>query len=256
MPKPQNITENPSPPPSTPGPENFPTTSWSVIQKMADTDPETARQALGSLLQRYWYPLYAYIRSKHQCIHQDAEDITQALMIHLLSKSEVISRVDPSRGSLRDYLHGCANNFALKSWEKRTAAKRDIRKTIPWDSLTAKERYENEPANYLDPTRLFARRWALTLLDATFEKLRAHYKEGTVPFEALRPFLRLEGNPSDTQLASLAERHRTTEGALRVRIHRLRTRWRQLILSEIKQTLNNPTDEAARAEFEELLGSL
>lgn len=236
--------------------DNFPTTSWSVIQKMAETDPETARQSLDSLLQHYWYPIYVFIRSEFQRSIQDSEDITQALMIHLLTRPEIIARADPAQGSLRTYLLGCAKKFVLKDWEKRRALKRDIRQTIAWDSLSAQERYEKEPANYLDPARLYSRRWALILLDGTFAKLRAHYREGTIPFDTLRPFLRLEGTPTDGQLADIAKKHRITPGTLRVRLHRLRVRWRQLILEEIKQTLANPTDEAALAEFNELLASL
>lgn len=250
----------PKPDPDVPGvapksPEN-PTTSWSVIQKMSADDPETVRLALDSLLQHYWYPIYVFIRAQHQCNHPDAEDITQALMIHLLAKPEILTRADPSQGTLRAYLLGCAKNFVLKDWEKRTAAKRDIRHTIAWDSMTAQERYEREPANYMAPDRLYARRWALTLLDSTFDKLRAHYREGTIPFDTLRPFLRLEGEASDAQLGDIARQHRTTAVNLRVRIHRLRKRWRTLILQEIKQTLHDPTDTAAQVELQELLACL
>ena len=237
-------------------PEDFPTTSWSIIQELINEDPETANQALDSLLQHYWYPIYVFIRAHHQCSHQDAEDLTQALMIHLLANLDSLRRADPTKGTLRAYLLGCAKNFVRKTWDKNTAAKRDIRKTIAWDSLNAQERYEREPANYLDPARLYSRRWALILLDTTFEKLRAHYREGTIPFETLRPFLRLEGSPSDEQLTDVAKRYTTTAATLRVRIHRLRARWRELILSEIKQTLNDPTEEAAKVELGELLASL
>lgn len=236
--------------------EKSPTTSWSVIQKLANTDPEIARQSLDSLLQHYRYPIYVFIRSEFQRSIEDSEDITQSLMIHLLACPEIITRADPTQSSLRTYLLGCARNFVHKDWEKRRAKKRGLHNTIAWDDLSAQERYEKEPANYLDPARLYSRRWALILLDCTFEKLRAHYRESAIPFDTLRPFLRLEGSPSDDQLADIAKKHRITTGALRVRIHRLRARWRILILEEIKQTLANPTEEAAQAEFEELLASL
>jgi DNA-directed RNA polymerase specialized sigma24 family protein len=230
-----------------------PTTSWSYIRRITTADPESARQALDSLLQRYWYSIYVFIRANHGCSHEDAEDITQTLMIHLLAKPDILASGDPAKGNLRGYLLGCAKNFLYKDWAKRTAAKRDIRQTIAWHSLSAKERYEREPVNYMDPERLFARRWTLTLLDETFVKLRTSYRNQDIPFDTLRPFLRLDGSPTDPQLADISIRFKINPVNLRVRIHRLRRRWRKLILAEIKQTLDDPTDQAAEAEFKQLL---
>ena len=45
-------------------PGRFPTTQWSRVVAAASRDASEAREALSSLCQAYWYPIYAYVRHR------------------------------------------------------------------------------------------------------------------------------------------------------------------------------------------------
>jgi len=66
------------------------------------SDLPACRQALESLCQTYWFPLYAYLRRRGYDKHQ-AEESTQAFFAHLLEKHELQS-VDPAKGRFRAFL--------------------------------------------------------------------------------------------------------------------------------------------------------
>ena len=55
----------------------FPTTHWSVVLAAAQAGTPQADQALATLCEKYWYPLYAFAR-RQGCSPHDAEDLTQA----------------------------------------------------------------------------------------------------------------------------------------------------------------------------------
>jgi RNA polymerase sigma-70 factor (ECF subfamily) len=56
-----------------------------VMAAGADVTSTGAREALTALCESYWYPLYAFIRSRGHPV-QDAEDLTQAFFAQLLEK--------------------------------------------------------------------------------------------------------------------------------------------------------------------------
>ena len=58
-------------------------------------------------------------------------------------------------------------------------------------------------------------------------------------FEALKPWL--TGDAGELSHAEVAVQLGLSEGAVKVTIHRLRRRFREIIKREISQTLNDPT---------------
>ncbi|MCA9201159.1 MAG: hypothetical protein KDA87_26645 [Planctomycetales bacterium] len=58
-------------------PRAFATTRWSLVQSAGIVQRNSqAAQALDELFRIYWYPLYAFLRSKGYHSH-DAQDLTQ-----------------------------------------------------------------------------------------------------------------------------------------------------------------------------------
>ncbi len=92
------------------------------------------------------------------------------------------------------------------------------------------------------PDRIFDRSWALTLLGLVLEKLRREYVEsgGSATFEALRGVLTGVGNADP--YATIAGRLGTSEGAVRVAVHRLRRRYGVLLREEIAATVDDPAE--------------
>jgi DNA-directed RNA polymerase specialized sigma24 family protein len=73
------------------------------------SDSLAAQAALSELCQRYWYPLYAYVR---RCGHgpADAEDLTQAFFARLIEKN-FLAEVRREHGRFRSFLLGALKHF-------------------------------------------------------------------------------------------------------------------------------------------------
>lgn len=245
-----------APPPFLSDNPQFPTTSWTMIRKAVASDPETARESFGNLVEQYWYPLYLYFRAQRRCDHEEAQDLTQAFLTRLIEKPDILSRADPDNGRLRSYLLACGHNFALNDWKRETAGKRDARRTIALDGMEAAERYAREPVDQMDASKLFDRRWALALLESALRDAEAKWGDRGLTFKSLRPYLRIEGDPDGEKLQEFAARHGMSAEAASMQLSRLRKVWRMAIFDRIKVTLENPTETAIKAELVDLLGTL
>jgi len=113
---------------------------------------------------------------------------------------------------------------------------------ISIDRMAAEGRYSREPAHHLTAERLFARQWALGLLENVVKTLAAEMAQAgkTRQFEALRPALL--GGAEHTPYSAIAAALDLTEEAARTAAHRLRRRYRDLLRAEVAQTLDDPAD--------------
>jgi RNA polymerase sigma factor (sigma-70 family) len=237
---------------STPtGPQRFHTTHWSVVLAAGRPSSPHARDALASLCQVYWYPLYAYIRRKGHS-PTDAQDLTQEFFTWLLEKN-IAGKADRTRGRFRSFLLTSLDHFLAKHWRRAGTRKRGGGQTVLSLDLAAGEnRYTLEPAHELTAEMIFLRRWALTLLEKTLTSLRDEFAErGKLElFEHLKPHL--GGDETTVPYSQIAELLGKTEGAVKVAVHRLRQRCRELLRAEIAQTVSGPdeVDEELRDLFD------
>jgi RNA polymerase sigma factor (sigma-70 family) len=239
--------------PTSRAPQSFQTTSWSVVRRAAEGDTAEARQALASLCEAYWYPLYAYFRRSGKSA-PDAEDLTQGFFVRLLTH-EILASADPDKGRLRTFLLACARNFLADQRDRALAQKRGAALLVQLDPVSAEERYALEPVDDLAPDRLFQRRWALTVLDHALQLFAAEYTaaDHRALFEALRPFLGFGSEP-ERQYEEISAALGIPVGTLKNRVFRLRQRWRQILFEQVALTLENPTPEEIKGELSELLG--
>jgi len=197
-------------------------------------EPAQAQAALAQLCQGYWYPLYSFVRRRGYSPH-DAQDLTQAFFAHLLEKHG-LGRVDPEQGRFRTFMLASLKNFLANYWDKSHARKRGGGQTIvSLDEDSAESRYRLEPSHDLTPERHFERQWAITLLDQVLSALRDEYHaEGKGDlFEELKAVLAGQAE----SYADMAARLRRSEGAIKVAVHRLRHRYRDLMRARIAQTV-------------------
>jgi RNA polymerase sigma-70 factor (ECF subfamily) len=197
--------------------------------------------ALASLCEKYWYPLYAYIRRRGYPVEQ-AQDLTQEFFARVLEK-RYIGRADRNKGRFRTFLLSSLTYFLLDEVDRRQALKRGgSHATLAFEFWDGEEIYRREPFHTETPERIFERRWALAILERVFARLRAEFMCGREPahFERLKGFL--FGKSADLPYAELAKELQTTEGALKVAIHRLRKRYRDLLRAEIGETVCDPGD--------------
>lgn len=220
----------------------FTTTHWSVVLAASQGgDTPQAAEALERLCRTYWYPLYAYVRSSGHT-PADAEDLTQEFFARLLAK-HYLSAVHPERGKFRWFLVSAVKRFLLNERERASAVKRGgISPHVPFDGEKAEERYRLDAADACTPDRLFDRAWAANLIQTTYRRLEEEYRfEGKgALLEELREFL--AGDKTGRTYAETGAGLGMTEGAVKVAVHRLRRRYRELLIEEVAQTVLTPDD--------------
>jgi len=219
----------------------FTNTHWSVVMAAQDTDPQRALAALEELCRRYWYPLYAFVR-RWPHSHEDAEDLTQAFFERLLGKGK-LNQVDRSEGRFRTFLLTDLKHFLCDDGDRQQAVKRGGgSRPVSWDAMEADERYQNEPLYSLTPEEFFDRKWAVTVIEQVLLRLRQEYKaKGRLElFQQLEPYLTGEVSPGFYDQA--AARLEMKPGALKVALSRLRGRRRQLLRSEVADTVTQPQE--------------
>ncbi len=219
---------------------------------MAAGDPASpgAAAALEALCRAYWYPVYAYVRRCGQSA-VEAEDLTQAFFLHLLTTNALVLAT-PQRGRFRVFLRTCVDHFIVTCWRRDHAVKRGGRVSfLSWEQDGSKHRYQEDALSPLTPEELFDRSWADTLLNRVLNQLEAELiAEGkTGLFERLKD--RLLGDSDAPPCAELARALGTTEAALKMTVHRLRLRYRELLLQEIVHTVSSR--EEAEQELQHLL---
>lgn len=214
----------------------FATTHWSVVLAAGKSDSAQAAGALERLCRTYWYPLYAFVRREGYNA-QDSEDLTQEFFARFLAK-EYFGRAEPALGRFRSFLLACLKHFLSEHRRHAGRLKRGGGQSfLSWDSLTAEDRYHSEPADPVTPEKVFDRRWALTLLEQALTRLGEEQSaagKGAM-FARLKDYL--WGESSGAGYAEMAARLGITEGVLKVRVHRLRQRYRELLREEVAQTV-------------------
>jgi RNA polymerase sigma factor (sigma-70 family) len=225
---------------SSPGPGHFATTRWSIVLAAGARQSPVGSQALATLCESYWYPLYAYVRRRGLDPHE-AQDLTQEFFAHLLD-SEAVGIATPERGRFRSFLLGSLQNFLANHWRKENAQKRGGGKAVlSLDLAAGEQRYIAEPAHELTPEKVYERRWALTLLQQVVETLAAEYVadgKGEL-FDNLKAYL--GGNLDGLPYAELAAKTGMSVGSIKVAVHRLRRRCGDVLREQIAQTVADPS---------------
>jgi RNA polymerase sigma-70 factor (ECF subfamily) len=222
-----------------------------VVAAARGADSTSAHRALEQLCTTYWYPLYVFVRrSGHGA--EDAQDLTQEFFARLLEKNW-LGGADRGKGRFRSYLLGAMRHFLLNEWDRSRRLKRGGgQHPISLDAMDAEKRYALEPADAVTADRIYERRWALTLLDQVMSRLRHEYAavEREHVYDALKIALTGEKIP----YPELCSRLHLSEGAVRVAVHRLRQRYRDVIRAEIANTVS--TENEIEAEVHHLFAAL
>jgi RNA polymerase sigma-70 factor (ECF subfamily) len=216
-----------------------------VLAAQDKSSPDSAA-ALETLCRAYWYPLYAYVRASGRSPH-DAEDLTQEFFARLLAR-DWLRVVLPEKGRFRTFLLVTMKRFLVNEWHRNMAEKRGAGKqALALDTAEAEHRFAAEPA--LGPDELYERRWAMTLLDESLERLQREFASAgrAGEFGFLKEWLTAErgGIPYGQIAAALG----ATEGAARVAVHRMRKRFREFFRQTIAETLDANWDVDAEMRY-------
>lgn len=230
------------------GVAEFPDTRWTMVLQAGRRDDPAADEALGQLCQAYWYPLYAFARRRGYD-GDEARDLTQDFFTYLLEKRS-LATADPERGRFRSFLLKSFQNFIAGYADHKGAAKRGGGCTLVPIELEATEgKLPPDLSHDETPERLFEREWARTVVVRVRADLqRALEREGrAAQFDSLRHFL--PGYDAAASYAKAAAEMGTSEGAVKVAVHRLRRRYRDLFFAEVARLVVNPNDCAAEVQY-------
>ena len=221
----------------------FHTTRWTLVRNAAGRTAE-ARQALGELCAGYYAPIVAFLR--RDPLGRREEDAARELAHEFFAKvlaDDALGEVERGRGRFRSYLLGAVKHFLANHRRNAAREKRGggAEHVAIGESTDTSPGVDGATADGLALDAVFDREWALSLVERALISLEKESGEDA-HFAALKPWLTPAASPkAQTEVAAQLG---LSEGALKVAIHRLRRRFREIVRAEIAQTLHDPADLA------------
>jgi len=228
----------------------FGATRWTLVLQ-ARGDSETSRVALSELCEAYYLPVLAFLRREGRD-EDTARELAHEFFRRLLSEPH-LDRIEPGHGRFRSYLLGAVKHFLAGERQRASAAKRGggqalVSMESGAGTDTTSELQIRDPNGPVADT-YFDRRWATTLVDRAVAALAAEAEaDGTATqFNALKPWL--AGESTCLSQADAAGELGLSEGAVKVAVHRLRKRFREVVKAELAQTVGDPAQVAEELNY-------
>jgi len=220
--------------------DRFANTRWSMVMHQASVDSPEASRALDELAQRYWYPVYAYVR---RCGHAPAiaQHITRTFLHGLISQFPSSGREQPSHGHFRKFLLAQLNAFLGGDWREAIGEDTSNALTPPPD-LEARNQRDNAEA--ASPEQAYQRSFAFEVLARALRRLQSEARQTghQEMYAALQPYLSRDPVPGEYE--QIAKHLHSPPLALVLALKRLRQRFRELAGQELADTVTSPEDLA------------
>jgi RNA polymerase sigma factor (sigma-70 family) len=228
----------------------FSTTQWSLVLTAGDSQSPDSREALATLCEIYWYPIYALVR--HLGSDPDrAQDLTQGFFTELLER-RFFKVAKSERGRFRSFLKTALHHYLSHERDRARARKRGGgKRPLALDFDDAESRYRLEATDNQTPDKLFERRWARAMLTRAIGRLREETRASADEDRLLRLVPFLTGETPHPTYAQVAAELGSSESAVKSAVHRMRKRFGKLLRDEVAQTVGDPKeiDEELRHLF-------
>lgn len=209
-------------------------------------DDDEARAALGELAEVYWPPLYVWAR-RRGAARAEAADLVQGFFARLVEKGGLQAE-ERERQRFRAFLLVAFQRFVANRAADARALKRGGGRGVLSLEALALDREDAQARDLAElgveesPERAFQRRWALQVMERALARLAEEQERAgrSAQFAALRPHLS-PGEPPPPH-AEVAARLGSSEGAVKVALHRLRRRYGELVREEVAGTLADPRE--------------
>jgi len=233
--------------------EGFLTTQWSLIDAVQKhQDPQ--RAMINTLLERYWKPVYCYLR-RTGCDSEQAKDLTQGFFHEVVLNRHLIERADPSQGRFRAFLLHALQQYVIDARRKDSRQAR-----IPPEKQVS---LEMAPLPALPPTvstsspeECFLYAWKSALLDQVLAAVQADCLAAgqQVHWQVFRDHLLhpiLKGE-EPRPLQELCQRYGVaSEKAAANMIITVKRRFRRLLQKHLRSTVRS--DGEAEEELRDIL---
>jgi len=233
--------------------EAFLTTHWSLIDDI-QAGHDKDRALIKLLLQRYWKPVYCYLRRKGYD-NEQAKDLTQGFFHEVVINRDLIDRADPSKGSFRSLLLHALNHYVVDEQRKESAQKR-----IPRDKLVRLDITEPpalpEIVDELGPEETFNYAWTADLLERALSEVKENYiKQGMETHWCVfrdRLLQPLRGDQRPLPLKQICQQYGIDDEATASHMtETVKRRFQSVLRKQIRQTVL--TGQAVKEELEEIL---
>jgi len=151
---------------------SFETTRWTQIRAAKTHDLERRQVSVSNLLERYWKPVYCYLKQKGYS-NEDAKDLTQGFFHEIVLGRGLIQQADQKKGRFRTFLLTALDRYTTSVYRKETAKKRrpedlaQLERAAITDLPTVESKRTPELA--------FHYTWATNLLDQVLAKIKEEY---------------------------------------------------------------------------------
>jgi len=154
----------------------FLTTHWSLIENVKK-QPDQDRALIGLLLERYWKPVYCYVRQKGYD-NEQAKDLTQGFFHEIVLNLNLFERADQSKGRFRSFLLYALNQYLMNEKRRETAQKNIPRhKIVSLDAIEQLVLPQSVIASSPEDSYNYA--WVSALLDQVLSDVkRTCYQQG------------------------------------------------------------------------------
>jgi hypothetical protein len=152
--------------------ETFLTTHWSLIENVKEHE-DRDQALIGLLLERYWKPVYCYLRRKG-FDNEQSKDLTQGFFHEVVLNRHLVERADQSKGRFRTFLLHALNQYLADEQRKEAAQKRiPEAKLVPLEDTRLPELPRE--VRQLGPEQCFDYAWKAELLERALAELKQWY---------------------------------------------------------------------------------
>ena len=154
--------------------EAFLTTHWSLVEHI-QSDDDKDRALIGLLLDRYWKPVYCYLRHKGHS-NEDAKDLTQGFFHEVVLNKDLTGRADKAKGRFRTFLLHALDQYILNEKRRQTTQKRSPKgKLVSFDIVRPPAL--PEAVSRLNPEDSYNYAWTASMLDQVLSEVEARCLE-------------------------------------------------------------------------------
>ncbi len=219
----------------------FGTTQWTQVLASRG-DSSESKAALCDLCEAYYSPAYSFVRNRIGN-DQEARDLTHDFIASLLAGNP-FRNLDRRQTRFRSYLLGTLKHFLTDAIRAKRRIKRGgglgdepLADEHPPESGIGVSVSQKAPEDVI-----YDKQWALIVMNRALERLEEEFvkSEKQSLFDILKPWL--VGETEGLSQKSAAEQLETNEGAVKVAIHRMRKKFRQILKNEIAKTLDIEAD--------------
>jgi RNA polymerase sigma-70 factor (ECF subfamily) len=233
--------------------ESFFTTHWSLVDKVKQQG-DRDKALIGLLLERYWKPVYCYLRRKGYD-NEQAKDLTQGFFHEVVLDRHLVERADPAKGSFRSLLLHALHQYMIDDRRRASALKR-----IPKNKLVSID-IDDPPelpdsSSAFDPEESFNYAWKVDLLERALAEVKENYvAQGLATHwrvfqdRLLQPVLRDQQSPS---LQEICKRHGITDEARASHmLDTVKRHFHKVLRKHVRLTVG--TSQGVKEEMEEFL---